>query len=287
MKAKILFIAFFFLLIGNEVFAQSGSNPFVGSNHSYYVNSTDNGVTHDGAHTDNKYYWYLTDDSDVKITTPGTIYTAGQAWGTDVAPIANLFKIDITWGTSASGNTYHLYLEEYSGNNCITKRKIIINVIPNDFDISIADLGASCSDASGSIIVNDDENNLGNTVKIFTIDMKTQADMTASGAFIPDWKFDYEVTVGNGSFVSVSFDDNTSDTNDGTANTGVVTVDNDDYSIQMTVTFSNVWNKADDVTVTLSKGVELTYNTPDGDPSNDEGTVTINALPNTSDIMTD
>jgi len=271
MKASKFFFLVCLLLIGGQAFSQNGSSPFVNSTHTCTVNG--------GVAGTSTYLWSVlmadgspaTDAVDFTMT-DGTTPAAKITWLKANVP-ANL--------------TYIVQLEET--NTCTTIRQFVVTVIGNAFDIAIADLTASCSDASGTVIVNSDNDNLGTTTKTFTIDMKTQADMTGA-TFIPDWKFDYEVTSTNGDLQTVTFDGNTAVTSPvvGTNSaTGTVTVNNDDYSIQLTVVFNNTWNNGDVITVTLSNGIELTYNTPDGLNTNDEGAITINALPATTNITTD
>ena len=297
MKIKIFFFIFVSFFLGKDIFAQTGTSPFVGSKHIYFVNSADGGESHIRTDGVSSYKWYLTTNEAGTIAANTDHYTVeGSAWdggtdGIDGAAIVNLYSINITWNASASVSApYYLFVQEHDVNDaCISIRKIAINVQANAFDINIASLGTTCSDASGSIIVNSDETNLGNTTKVFTIDMETQADMT-SATFIPDWKFDYAVASASGNLVSVNFDTNTAVATpalSGQAASGVVTVNADDYSIEMTVVFANVWDSSETVTVTLSNGVELTYNTPDGDATNNVGTVAISALPVTSNIITD
>jgi hypothetical protein len=285
---KILFLIFF-VLLGNFIMAQTGSSPFVGSTHTYYVNSSDNGATHNSAHNNNKYQWYVTTDATGNTAANTAHYSVAEGTWDASNPVQNLYKINITWNSASEGNTYYLFVEESASNLCISKRRIQVVVGANNFDISIGNLATTCSDASGSVIVNSDNSNLGNTSKQFTINMQTQSDMS-SATYVPDWKFNYTVSMTGGNLVSVTFDDNTSVASpvlSGQSATGTVTVNNNDYSINVTVVFTNVWNSSDQVTVTLSNGTELSYNTSENSTTNNAGSVTIKALPETSNIMTD
>jgi len=269
MKPIKLIIASLLLLVGGNVFAQNGTTPFVGSTHTYEVTK--------GLATGSTLTWSVLNTAD-KLGADAADFTIASNGGATV---------DITW--KKAGNYTVQLAEENSTTGCITLRQSDVVVGTNQFDIAIADLTATCSDASGTVIVNNANDNLGTTSKTFTIDMKTQADMTGA-TFIPDWKFDYEVTSTNGDLQTVTFDDNTAVTSPvvgANSATGTVTVNNDDYSIQLTVVFNNTWNNGDVITVTLSNGIELTYNTPDGLNTNDEGAITINALPATTNITTD
>jgi hypothetical protein len=263
-KFKILF-ASLLLFVGGQAMAQSGSTPFVNSTHTYTVN----GGT---ATTDYTYNWEVL--SGGVATTDATLGTNGAA------------SIDITWELAG---TYTVQLTETASvadGGCSTVREFEVVVTGNSFDVSIADLAASCSDDSGSVITGE---TLSTTSKTFTIDMATQSDMTTA-TFLPDWSFDYDVASTSGELVSVTFDANTSvasETLSGTTASGTATVDSDDYSVELTVVFNNTWASGDMVTVTLSNGLELTYNTPESDDTNNTGSVTINAMPATTDITTD
>ncbi|WP_421920565.1 hypothetical protein [Marinifilum sp.] len=274
MKKLKLIMASLFLLIGSNVMAQNGTNPFVGSTHTYEVTRGVAGST---------LLWSVlnADESAADVADFSIAANGGET-------------VDITWNTLNGGTNanYIVQLSETApaaSGGCITLRQFVVTVIGNAFDIVIADLPADCSDASGSVIVNSGNNNLGTTSKTFTIDMSTQADMT-SASYIPDWEFDYEVTSTNGDLVSVTFDTNTNDPSQalsGKSATGKVTVNNNDYSVQLKVEFNNTWASGDLLTVTLSNGIELTYNTPENLDTNNTGSVTINAMPATTNITTD
>jgi hypothetical protein len=277
MKKIGILLASLFLLIGSHVKAQNGTSPFVGSKHTYEVTRGVAGST---------LLWSVLDADE------------SPADAADFAIATNGGEtVDITWNkANGVGNAnYIVQLSEQApagGGGCITLRQFVVTVIDNNFDIAIADLASSCSDASGSVIVNATNDNLGTTSKTFTIDMSTQADMT-SATYIPDWKFDYTVTSVSGDLVSVTFDNNTAISGanlTGKNATGTVTVNNDDYSVNVTVVFNNTWNSGETVTVAFNNGVELSYNTPEKDkdaPVNNTGSVTIDAMPATTNITTD
>lgn len=271
MKALKFFFLACLLIIGGQAFSQNGTTPFLNSTHTYTVNGGAAGT----------YQWSV-------LLADGNVAPDGDYTLVDgTTAIAK-----ITWlkaNVAGVNDNYIVQLEQTDANSCSTIRQFVVTVIGNSFDLAITDLGASCSGASGSIIVNANNDNLGTTSKTFTIDMKTQADMT-NATFIPDWRFDYEVTSTNGDIQSVTLDANTAVVSalvNSNSATGTVTVNNDDYTIELTVIFNNTWNNGDVVTVTLLNGIELTYNTPDGLNTNDTGSVTINALPATTNITTD
>lgn len=271
MKALRFLVLGCLLLIGGQVYSQNGTTPFVNSTHNYSVNGGAVG----------NYQWSVL----LANGNPATADDFTMVDGTTATAKITWLKANVV----GVNDNYIVQLEETDGNSCSTIRQFVVTVIGNAFDISIADLTATCSDASGTVIVNSTNDNLGTTSKTFTIDMSTATDM-ATATFKPDWKFEYEVTSTSGDLVSVTFDDNTSVASPSLAGktaTGEVTVNNDDYSVQVTVVFNNTWNSGDLVTVTLSKGVELTYNTPDGLDTNNTGSITINALPATTNITTD
>lgn len=274
MKQIKLLIASLLLLVVGNVMAQDGTTPFVGSQHTYEVTRGVAGST---------LVWSVLNAD------------KSNAGGTDFSIESNGAEtVKITWNKAndVSNAKYIVQLsEEHPTNGCITLRQFDVIVGGNNFDLATTDLTETCSDASGSVIVNSTNDNLGTTSKTFTIDMSTQADMT-SATFIPDWEFNYEVTSTNGDLVSVTFDTNTTvsgETLSGKNAAGKVVVNNDDYSIQVTVVFNNTWNSGDVVTIELTNGKELSYNTPEKDattPINNTGSVTINAMPATSNITT-
>jgi hypothetical protein len=276
MKALKFFFLACLLLIGGQAFSQSGSTPYVNSTHTYRVHG---GTAQPG----NSYNWTV-------FMANGDPVLVSPAVNADVTLGSNGgAEIEITWlkaNVTGVNNNYIVQLEETDANTCSTIRRFDVVVSGNTFDILIADLAATCSDASGTIITDEI---LGTTTKTFTIDMKTQADMSTGTPFTPDWEFNYSITSTNGDLVNVTVDDNASISGNTLANktaAGKVTVNNDDYSIEFTIEFNNTWDMGDLVTVVLSNGKELSYNTLD-DPNANTGSVTINALPATTNITTD
>jgi hypothetical protein len=270
MRAKKILILACLLIIGGQAFSQNGTNPYVNSTHTYSV--TDAGgslvwsvlmANGDAASVDTDY-----------TMTGGTTASANITW----------LKVNDADAPISNAN-YIVQLEEtaaVASGGCSTMRQFVVTVIGNTFDITIADLAATCSDASGNIIVDETNSNLGTTSKTFTIDM-------IGAAFNPDWKFDYEVTSTNGDLQTVTFDENTavpSPVVGANTATGIVTVNNNDASVQLTVVFNNTWANGDVITVKLSNGIELTYNTPASNKT-DEGAIIINAMPATTKILTD
>lgn len=287
MKIKIFLIIIVSFFLGKDIFAQSsGTNPYVGSNHVYYVNTVnEDGVTHDPDHDLNTYYWYLTDESDVAVT--GTdIFTAGQAWGTDASPLANLFSVGITWGANAVGNTYRLYVKEYSGSGCISTRKITITVKASAFDITMVTADASCSAASGTLLAGSSPT-LPSSTRTFTVSM------TGSNN---SWEFEPTITVTNGTKGAVTYKYDSND--DGAYNEeltitgGVITVPAGETSIEISVVVTTLWNSnSTAILAQLDAGSDVLYGTTDIDEVNPgdfaaSATSTINPLPLTTEIST-
>ncbi|MDE5423133.1 hypothetical protein L3073_13015 [Ancylomarina sp. DW003] len=277
MRALKIFVLACLLLIGGKAFSQSGSTPYINSTHTYRVHG---GVAQPG----NSYSWAVfMENGDPVVVSPTA--NADVVLGTNGGA-----EFEITWlkANLPANAKYIVQLTETDANTCSTIRQFDVDVSGNVFDILITDLTASCSDASGTII-NSANDNLGTTSKTFTIDMKTQADMSTGTPFTPDWEFNYTITSTNGNLVNVSVDDNAAISGNTIVDkdaSGKVTVNNNDYSIEFTVEFNNTWNMGDLVTVVLSNGKELSYNTLD-DPNANTGSVTINALPATTNITTD
>jgi len=285
-------ITVLFLVVGINVFAQSGTNPYVGGTHIYFVNSADNGATQEAVHVGNTYKWYLATNEagDVAATDGDYAVTkvddADNAWdkSTDVA---NLFRINITWNAAASGKTYYLFVEEYSANRCISKRRIQINVIPNAFDIKIAAVTADgCNTASGTLFTGNtpDAVQLGSTPRDFNI--------TMTGT-VNSWKFKPVVSADKTATVNATYK-----YNDGTDHT--LTVDGDGYiivptgvtTVNATASVTNLWID-EDVTITfnIDAGEDVLYGTLESEEAGGAefaGTATsiVWSVPTTTEIQT-
>jgi len=287
MKTIKSLIAIFFLLIGSQAFAQTGTTPYVGSTHIYYVNSSD-GNTLNAGHPDNTYYWYLTDNTEALVTDTD-VFTVGQAWGTDVAPVNNLFKVDITWGSAASG-TYYLYVKEYSNHGCISKRRIEILVKPNAFDIQIAAVAADgCNTASGTLFtgVTPVAAQLGSTPRDFNITMTGTPN---------SWKFKPVVTADNTAAITTTTYnyDNAGVETPLTVIDDYITVPAGVNAVVATSSVTNVWNDNNTIiTFNIDAGEDVLYGTLEKDeskatPDQYAGTATsiVWPVPTTTEIQT-
>ncbi len=239
------------MFVGVQTMAQSGSAPFVNSTHTYKV--TGAGGT---------YEWKVLDATGT-ADAPSTAFEIKSGAASEIA--------SILWKTIGD---YTVQLTETGANGCSTVRQFPVEVKDNLFDISIANLAEVCSDVSGNIIPDDD--NLGTSEKTFTI---TAVDIPADA----QWSFDVAATVfaGTGTIELVSAADGTYD-----ASANKVTVNAGVTSVELKVTFDNTFNGGE-VSLALSNGKELKYNTPDGNTTNNTGTAIIKSMPNTTKITSD
>ncbi|WP_346855874.1 hypothetical protein [uncultured Draconibacterium sp.] len=126
-KLVLLFVAVFITAISANVFAQnSGTEPSPGSIHDYWVNSSDDGASHD--HDGNSYTWWISMDendlADVE-TNDGTYFTINS--GNYNSETLNDYKLNITWTAASADTTLYLVVAEMDGTStCINKKAIAI-----------------------------------------------------------------------------------------------------------------------------------------------------------------
>jgi len=290
MKTIKSLIAILFLLVGSQAFAQSGTNPYVGGTHIYFVNSADDGLTQDPIHENNTYKWYLaTNEAGDAAATDGD-YTVTKVNGADLAwdkstDVANLFRINITWNAAASGKTYYLFVEEYSNHGCISKRRIEIIVKPNAFNIQIAAVAADgCNTASETLFTGDTPGaaQLGSTPRVFNITM---------AGTVNSWKFKPVVSADNTATVTTLYKYGTDQ--DLTVDVdGYITVPAGEDAVVATASVTNVWND-DNTTITfnINEGEDVLYGTLEMDEvggADHAGTATsiVWPVPTTTEIQT-
>lgn len=238
------------LLVGIQAIAQqTGSKPFVNSTHTYKVIAEGGGTLS----------WSVLDSSGNALTDPTSVFEFKGGETTSA--------VEILWKKKGD---YRIRLTETK--DCVTAREFNVKVVDNDFNVSIADLAADCSAASGTVIL-DDDSNLGTSERIFTI----------SASDIPvgsKWEFNVAATVFGVANTNLSID-----TGDATIAGGLVSV-NSGTEVKVKVTFNNTFTGGD-VVLTVSNGKELKFNTPDGKATDNVGSARVKSMPHTTKITTD
>lgn len=142
-KLVFLLTAVVVTAFSSGVFAQTGSNsgefPSVGSTHSYWVNSNDDGATQIGDHEGNSYRWWVSND----VTDLTSALSSGTYFTTDASYYnsseQDSFAIELTWTAAAVGDTFYVVVEETG--NC-TNVKALPVVPTNDFEVQFVALDA-------------------------------------------------------------------------------------------------------------------------------------------------
>jgi hypothetical protein len=188
-------------------------------------------------------------------------------------------------GTSATiiwGNTpgnYTVTVTENTTNGCSTKREILVTVVPNDFNLLVADLADNCGEGSNTVLPTG--SNPPPTTRVFTVNMV--------GDVSKSFTFNYAITSPISSAiinsVSVKDKDGTEITT-GVSGTGV-TVAPGKAPLTFTATIASRWDTQDDVKLTISNGKD-SYGTPENELTADNSdTAVIYGIPNTTAITTD
>jgi len=156
----------------------------------------------------------------------------------------------ITWGGSipTSGNNYKIVVRKTNSSGCYTEAELSVVIMENTFNATVVDAGDECQ--SGDT---------GTSVASWTINKTGGAS---------NWSFDYEIKVGptteySASGVLVS-----------EASTSIGYIVSNQAGVDKTYTFiiSNVYDE---------------FNTPETNLTDNEDTVTLWGVPNTSEITTD
>ncbi|HYQ57301.1 MAG TPA: hypothetical protein VEP89_08115 [Draconibacterium sp.] len=142
-KLVFLLTAVIVTAFSSSVFAQAGSNsgefPSVGSTHSYWVNSGDDGVSQEGDHEGNSYRWWVSNDV-VDLTSAlssGTYFTTDASYYN--SSMQDSFAIELSWTAASVGDTFYVVVEETG--NC-TNIKALPVVPTNDFEVQFVALDA-------------------------------------------------------------------------------------------------------------------------------------------------
>jgi len=246
------------MLVSVGAWAQTGTTPLVNSTHTYSVTA---------GNASNTLAWTVTTGT-VGVDYSFTTATDGQSVG-------------VKWLKAGS---YTLQFSE-TASSCTTVRTIPITVSANTFDVYASATSPQCNGSENVANVTGD----GSTTIVFTINMAT-----GITSWNPNWHFTYDLSadlvadpsakivstqVGAGAATTVNA--TTYSGNSGTisgGSNGVATVD-------ITVVVSGDVNTAQNVTLSLSNGVEEQFSTPAlGTTASQSVTQVINPLPATSTI---
>ncbi len=247
-----LITAVAFMLVSTAVMAQGGLTPLVGSTHDYTVTA---------ASTSNTLAWTVVEGSD------GTEYDINSGAATQT--------VNITWNIAG---TYTLQFRETNGSSCVTLRQATVVVSANTFDVSTSDPSATCNAKDGTVNPSGDAT----TSITFTVNMTT-----ADANWNPNWEIDFTLSpAGTAAVANVAVTGGTL-TGTGPYNLTALTSSGGNGTVDITMDVTGDAFTAQSVALAITAAKELDYNTPDVDTDDWVATQTINALPNTSAIITD
>lgn len=228
--------------------AQGGATPFLNSTHTYTSAKT-TGLT-------------------------GTILAWSVSEGGTLTEIGAA-KLSATVLWTAIG-THTVTVTETTTDGCSTKKTFPVTVSANNFNLTTSAPGITCAAGSGTVIANG-ATSPGNTTVVFTVGVTGNTTKTST--------FNYALTTSTTASV-------TSVTINNLIYTGPLLTGNN-LTIPATVTSFTVsaviasrFDTVDNLTLTISNGKDF-YGTPENSTSDNAGTATINAVPNTSSITTD
>lgn len=266
MKTLRLTLILLFVSIATGVFAQDAQNPYLNSTQTYKVTMEDG--------TNNVGDWVIANAAGVALATqPATTETI----------VGNVATLVITWDdswaiVSPDGNPNYSveFRETKDGTNCISLRSAQIKVIGNTFYISAGGDSNACHDEDGNILA---QGASGETTVQFTVTL----DATTFALPIDTWEFDFVLALTGTDY---TIDEVTVDGGSAITDYTGISVDGAKSSVPVTVKLSGPVATSEAVTLTVSngkakKGVIVTPDNTTGDKTQE---LTINALPNTSDI---
>jgi len=242
------------MIISASAMAQGGLTPFVGSTHEYSVQAEDA--------SGNSLAWSVLEGSN------GSEY--------DINSAANGETYNITWNTAG---TYTLqFRETANGTNCITLKETTVVVEANTFDVTISDSIIACNAAEG-------------VVNFTGTDTTTAVSFTVDTVGV-DWDYDWEIQFtlnSSATLTELAADEGDAITGSGTSGDPYVLT-----NIAGTVPSVNISMKVkgsafaqQSVIMEIVSATELKYNTPALLNENTTSTGYVNAIPNTSPIITD
>lgn len=248
-----LFAAAALMIISMTAMAQNGTNPYAGSTHTYTVTPEDA--------INNTLTWSISGGGIINGATNGT-------------------SLSVTWGSTTGAQT--ITFTEYDPNtSCSTQRTLDVTVISNTFYLTMGADNEECHDLSGTVLA---EGASGNTTVYFDVNLNKD-----SGWDIDSWKYDFSVAITNTNYSlqSVKVDGGADLGASGTYSNQ--TVLGTSGTSQIEVVLNGPVTEGTPVTVNLSSGVAIkgTTTTPDNGTGDKTQEITINPLPDTSEITTD
>jgi hypothetical protein len=226
----------------------SGSSPYLGSTHTY--------TSAKSAMTGTTMSWTISEG--------GTLTEIG----TD--------KLSATVLWTAIGTHKVFVTETTSGpNGCSTKREFNVNVIANNFNLTVTAPGPYCAAGSGTVIA-DGATSPGNTTIVFNVAFTGDNTKTST--------FDYALTTTTSAVISsVAI---SGGIYSGTSLTGSnKTIPSGTSSFTVTAVVASRFDTVDAIKLAITNGKDF-YGTPENLTSavDNEATATINAVPNTTAI---
>jgi len=249
MKKAIFYLIALVALIINSSSAMAqntGANPYLGSTHTYTSAKT-------------------------AAMTGTTLAWAVDGGGT-LTEAVNTLSATVLW--TATG-THTVTVTETSTDGCSTIRSFSVTVVANPFNLTVTAPGPDCAAGSGTVIA-DGATSPGNTTVVYNVAFSGDNTKTAT--------FDYALTTTTSAVIS-------SVTISGGIYTGTSLTGNDltipigTSSFTVTIVIASRFNVQDLVKLAISDGKDF-YGTPENNitAADNEGTATINAVPNTTPI---
>ncbi len=249
-KTKILLIALVVLMITSlGARAQNtGSSPYLNSTHTYTSAKT-------AAMSGTSLSW--------SVSGGGTLTEIGT----------DKLSATVKWTSIGS---YTVTVTESTADGCSTKRTFPVTVVANTFNLAVSSPAEACAAGSGTII-SDGATSPGNTTVAFIVAFSGDNTKTSS--------FDYAITTTTtASISSVTISNGIYPT--GTNLTGSnLTIPTGISSFTVTVVVASRFNIMDDVKLAITNGKDF-YGTVENNITDNNGTATINAVPNTTPITT-
>jgi hypothetical protein len=246
--------------------------PYEGATHNYTVNGLAEGLDYAFYVTANADGNGLYDDGatgefDFKTVPTGTI-GVGE----------NAASVDIGWNIGASLHIYYVWLEVTIPGGC--SNKIHLEVAPqvNDFDLLSENIPVTNTRSCPSINTADGFNPLASNYEAgyTTLEFLVKKEYSnRNWSFIPSLAVDPDLTLGK-YIISVSGTNSGVIIPDSESRYSVLASDND---VKVTVSIENAPGYTRDVTLQITGQREEQTNLPDGDPSNDNVTHTIEVIP--------
>ncbi|MDX8337955.1 hypothetical protein SLH46_02095 [Draconibacterium sp. IB214405] len=256
MKNKLTYLltTIAFLAISSVAMAQDGKSPYAGTSHNY-------SVTPDADATNKTYLW--------SVSGGGTIN--GAADGTSVT---------IDWGTTLGTYTV-TFTEKDESTSCSTIRELEVEVISNTFYLNMFSDASACHDSTGLILASGAS---GPTTLYFTVNLNKD-----NAWSIDTWEYDFSVSVDGSdySLSSVKVDDGAELGTGGSYSD--ISVTGTESTSEIAVVIDGPVTAGTNVTVTISNGeaIKGVVVTPDNGSGDKTQILTLNPLPNTTDITTD